>query len=82
MGKKCQVKDKTGDDGDPREESVKKLIQSTVEYLIQRDEKELLELTYEFRTDIGEDFLDIVLELEDLVDVYLFAEFIDNEPED
>ena len=50
--------DKMGDDGDPREESVKKLIQSTVEYLIQHDKKELLELMNEFRTNVDEDFLD------------------------
>ena len=33
-----------------------------------------------FPTDVGEDFLDTVLELEELVDVYLLEEFIENEP--
>ena len=34
----------------------------------------------EFRTDAGEDFLDTVLELEELVNVYLLEEFIENKP--
>ena len=34
----------------------------------------------EFRTDVGENFLDTVLELEELMDVYLLEEFIENEP--
>ena len=33
-----------------------------------------------FRTDVGEDIPDNVLELEELVDVYLLEEFIENEP--
>ena len=52
-------------------EKLKKLIQSTIEYSIQHDKKELLELMNEFRKDVDEDFLDTVLELEELVDVYL-----------
>ena len=71
---------KTGDEDESREESVKKLIQSTVEYLIQHDKKELLKLMNEFRTDVGEDFVDTVLELEELVDIYLLEEFIVNQP--
>ena len=50
---------------------LKKLIRSTVEYLIQYDKKELLELIKEFRKDVGEDVLNTVLEFEELVDVYL-----------
>ena len=47
------------------------LIQSIVEYLIQHDKKELLDVVNEFRKDVDDDFLDTVLELEELVDVYL-----------
>ena len=50
---------------------VKTLIQSTIEYSIQYDKKELLELMNEFRKDVNEDFLYTVLELEELVNVYL-----------
>ena len=52
-----------------REGKLKKLIRSTVEYLIQHDKKELLQLIKEFQKDAGEDFFDTVLELEELVDV-------------
>ena len=58
------------------EGKMKKLIRSTVEYLIQHDKKELLESIKEFRKDVGEDVLDTVLELKELVDVYLLDEFI------
>ena len=61
------------------EGKLKKLIRSTVEYLIQHDKKELLELIKEFRKDVGEDVLNTVLELEGLVDFYLLDEFIDSE---
>ena len=40
----------------------------------------MLELIKEFRKDVGEDFLDTVLELEELVDVYLLEEFLEKEP--
>ena len=49
--------------------------------MIQHDKKELLELMHEFRKGVGgEDFLDSVLELEELVDVYLLEEFLRKEP--
>ena len=57
-----------------------KLIQSTIEYSIQHNKKELLELMNEFRKYVDEDFLDTVLELEELVDVYLLEEFLEKEP--
>ena len=68
-----------GEEYKTEDEKIKTLIQSTVEYKIQQDKKELLELMREFRKDVGEDedaFLDTVLELEELVDVYLLNEFL------
>ena len=59
------------------DEKIKTLIQSTVEYLIRHDKKELLELVNGFKKDVGEDFLDTVLKLEELVDVYLLKEFLE-----
>ena len=56
---------------------LKKLIQSTFEYTIQPDKKELMELINEFWKD--DEVLDTVQELEDLIDAYLLDEFIDNE---
>ena len=40
----------------------------------------MLELIKEFRKDVDEVFLDTVLELEELVDVYLLDEFLEKEP--
>ena len=56
------------------------LIQSTIEYSIQHDKKELLELVNEFRKHVDEVILDTVLELEEVVNVYLLGEFLDKEP--
>ena len=54
---KAEVEDKSPD------KKIKPLIQSTVEYLIQHDKKELLDVVNEFRKDVDDDFLDTVLEL-------------------
>ena len=72
--------DKTEDKDKSPDEKIKTIIQSTVEYLIQHDKKELLELVNGFRKDVGGDFLDTVLEFEELVDVYLLKEFLKKEP--
>ena len=67
------------DSGDNEETSpLKKLIQSTFEYSIQPDKKELMELIKDFRRD--DDALDTVQELEELIEVHLLDEFIDKEP--
>ena len=65
--------DKTEDD----KGKLKKLIQSTIDYLIQYDKKELLDLMNEFRKDVDENFLDTVLELEEFAEVYLLEEFLE-----
>ena len=67
--------DKTKDEDKSPDVKIKTIIQSTVEYLIRHDKKELLELVNEFRKDVGGDILDTVLELEELVNVYLLEEF-------
>ena len=56
------------------DEKIKTIIQSTIEYSIKHDKKELLELMNEFRKD--DEFLDTVQELEELADVYLLGEFL------
>ena len=61
------------------ERKPKKIVRSTTDYLIQHDKNKLWELIKEFRKDVGEDILDTVLELEELVDVYLLDEFIESE---
>ena len=62
------------------DEKIKTLIQSTIEYSIQHDKNELLELMHGFRKDVSDDFLYTVLELEELVEVYLLGEFLEKEP--
>ena len=51
--------DEEEEEKDGSVEEDKTLIQSTVEYLIQQDKKELLELMREFRKDVGDAFIDI-----------------------
>ena len=70
-------KDEEETDPDNETSPLKKLIQSTFEYLIQPDKKELMELIHEFRKDA--DAIDAVQELEELIDVYLLDEFVDGE---
>ena len=72
--------DKAEDEDKSPDEKIKMLIQSTVEHLIQHDKKELVELMHEFRKGVGENFLDTVLELEELVVAYLLEEFLKKEP--
>ena len=50
---------------------------STTDHLIQHDKKELVELLKEFRQQAQ--FIDTVLELEELIVVYLLDKFIDSE---
>ena len=80
-GESANVEDDSVEEDKAEDENIKTLIQSTLEYLIQQDKKELLELMREFRKDVGEDddaFRDTVLEFEELVDVYLL--FLEKEP--
>ena len=70
-------KDEEETDPDNETSPLKKLIQSTFEYLIQPDKKELMELIHKFRKDA--DAIDAVQELEELIDVYLLDEFVDGE---
>ena len=56
---------------------LKQLIQTTFEYLIQPDKKELMELIKEFQQDA--DAVDTAQELEELIDAYILDEFIDEE---
>ncbi|MCH2421447.1 MAG: hypothetical protein MK215_05880, partial [Candidatus Poseidoniia archaeon] len=61
-----------------REEKIKKLIHTTTEYLIEYDKKELVELINEFRKE--REYIDPVLELEELIEIFLEEKFLDGEP--
>ena len=78
-GEEPLEKDNAEDEVKSRVEKINTLIRSIGEYSIQDDKKDLLELMHEFRKDVGEDFLDTVLELKELVDVYLLEEFLAKE---
>ena len=55
------------------------MIDSTVDYLIQHDKKELNESLHDFKHEAGEDFTDIVLKLEELLDVFAENDILENE---
>ena len=55
------------------------MIDSTVDYLIQHDKNELKDLLKDFKDEVGEDFTDIVLKLEELVDVFVENDILENE---
>ena len=77
---KDEAAESTMMEDETNEGKLKKIIRSTTDYLIQYDKKQLLELINEFGKDCGEDFLDIIQVLEELIDVYLLDEFLDGEP--
>ena len=53
------------------EEVLKQLQQSTTDYLISHDKKELKALLTEFREETGEEYENHVLKLEELINVFL-----------
>ena len=76
---RANVEDDSVEEDKMEDEKFKTFMLSTVVYFIQQDKKELLELLHEFQKDVSEDFCDTVLELEELVDVYLLNEFLGKE---
>ena len=66
---KDEAAESTTMEDETREGKLKKIIRSTTDYLNEHDKRKLLELINEFRKDVGEDFLDIVQELEELIDL-------------
>ena len=67
-------------DSDEEVDELKKIINSTLEYVNQHDQKELKELLVEIREDTEEEYIDAVLELEGLMEVFIQDEFLENEP--
>ena len=49
------------------EDVVKNLIQSTTDEIIHHDKKELVELLKEIKEEAGEEYIDTVLKLEELI---------------
>ena len=66
------------EDNDNDEEQ--NLLKPAVDYIIQHDEEELLQLMEELKDDIDEEFMNIVLDIEKLLEIFFEEEFLDGEP--
>ena len=67
-------------DSDEEVNELKNVINLTLESTISHDKKDLVELLTEIKDEAEEEYLDLVLELEGLVDIFLQDEFLENEP--
>ena len=74
------TKDLDVDTGDEEEDEVKKIINSTVDYIVVHDKKELMELLTELKEEATEDYIDTLLKLEVLVTTFLTDEFLEEKP--
>ena len=63
------------EDSDDDEEQ--NLMKSAADYTIQHDKEELLQLMEELKDDIDEEFMDIVLGIEKLLEIFFEEEFLD-----
>ena len=64
------------EDSDDEEQN---LMKSTVDYIIQHDKEKLLQLMEELKYDIDEEFMDIVLGIEKLLEIFFEEAFLDGE---
>ena len=62
------------------EDEMSRVIKDTVDYVIQHDKKELSDLLIDLRDEVGDEFLDALIELELLSGKFLENEFEDGEP--
>ena len=74
---KTDEAEKEEDSGGDEEQN---LMKSAVDYIIQHDKEELLQLMEELKVDIDEEFMDIVLGIEKLLEIFFEEEFLDGEP--
>ena len=61
-------------------DEITKIINSTLEYVIQNDSKELMKLLTVLKEEASEDYIDTPLKLEEFIGVFLTEEFLDGEP--
>ena len=71
------VDDDTAGKEESEEDVVKNLIQSTTADIILHDKKELVELLKEFKEEAGEEYIDTVLQLEELINTFFTDEFLE-----
>ena len=55
-------------------------MKSAVDYIIQHDKEELLQLMEELKDGIDEELMDIVLDIKKLLEIFFEEEFLDGEP--
>ena len=60
--------------------TIKNFINSTTEYLIHHDRKELMELLKDFQDGTDGDYMEKVLKPEELIDIFLDDEYLDGQP--
>ena len=56
------------------------IMKPAVDYIIQHDKEELLQLMEELKHEIDEEFMDIVLDIDKLLEIFFEEEFLDGEP--
>ena len=61
-------------------EVLKRLLQSTMDYLVTHDRKEIDVGSKGFKDEVDEDFINGVHKLEELIDEFLEDEFLDGKP--
>ena len=67
-------------DDDDDDDEVKKVTQSAFHDIIHQDEKELIELSSELKDEANDDYIDTLLKIEDLINVFLTDEFLEGKP--
>ena len=74
------VDDDNAGNEESEEDVVKNLIQSTTDDIIHHDKKELVELLKEIKEEAGEEYVDTVLQLEELINAFFTDEFLEGNP--
>ena len=62
------------------EEVLKRLLESTMDYLVTHEKKELKELIKDFKEEAGDEYTNDVLKLEKLIDMFILEEVVDGKP--
>ena len=69
------ILEKSSDEGVEEEDQMTRVIEDTVDHVIQHDKEELSDLLMELPDEVGKDFLDALLDLELLAGKFLIDEF-------